>query len=52
VEKPAPKDNEVLVKVHAAAINSWDWDMLSGRPFEYRLLSGLLKPKKLKYLDT
>ena len=52
VEKPIPKDDEVLIKVHAASINSWDWDMLTGRPLEYRLLSGLLKPKKLKFLDV
>jgi len=50
VEKPAPKDNEVLIKVHAASINSWDWDMLTGRPLEYRLMSGLLKPTKTKIL--
>jgi len=50
VEKPIPKDNEVLIKIHAASINSWDWDMLTGRPLEYRLLSGLLKPKKTKIL--
>jgi D-arabinose 1-dehydrogenase-like Zn-dependent alcohol dehydrogenase len=50
VEKPAPKDNEVLIKVHAASINSWDWDMLTGRPLEYRLWSGLLKPTKTKIL--
>ena len=50
VEKPTPKDNEVLIKVHAASINSWDWDMLTGRPFEYRLISGILKPKKTKIL--
>ncbi len=50
VEKPAPKDNEVLIKVHAASINSWDWDMLTGRPFEYRLVSGLLRPTKTKIL--
>lgn len=50
VEKPAPKDNEVLIKVHAASINSWDWDMLTGRPLEYRLLSGILKPRKTKIL--
>ncbi len=50
VEKPAPKDNEILIKVHAASINSWDWDMLTGRPLEYRLLSGLLKPTKTKIL--
>ena len=52
VKKPIPKDDEILIKVHAASINSWDWDMLTGRPLEYRLLSGLLKPKKLKFLDV
>ncbi len=50
VEKPIPKDDEVLIKVHAASINSWDWEMLTGRPFEYRLLSGILIPKKTKIL--
>ena len=50
VEKPAPKDDEVLIKVHAASINSWDWDMLTGRPLEYRLSSGILKPTKTKIL--
>ncbi len=45
VPKPAPEDDEVLVNVKAVSINSWDWDMLTGRPPEYRLLSGLLKPK-------
>ncbi len=42
VEKPVPKDNEILVKIHAVSINSWDWDMLTGKPFEYRFFSGLL----------
>ena len=50
VEKPIPKDDEVLVKVHAASINSWDWDMLTGRPVEYRLFSGILKPTKTNIL--
>jgi NADPH:quinone reductase-like Zn-dependent oxidoreductase len=45
VEKPTPKDNEVLVKVHAASINSWDWELLRGTPFANRLIFGLLKPK-------
>ncbi len=45
VEKPTPKDNEVLIKVHAASINSWDWELLRGKPFVNRLLFGLLKPK-------
>ena len=45
VAKPAPGDDEVLIKVHAAALNSWDWDRLTGKPYVYRLLFGLLKPK-------
>jgi NADPH:quinone reductase-like Zn-dependent oxidoreductase len=48
VERPIPGDNEVLVKVHAVSINSWDWDMLTGRPLEYRFFSGLFKPKSTK----
>ena len=30
VEKPIPRDNEVLIRVEAASINSWDWDLLTG----------------------
>jgi len=45
VEKPTPKDNEVLVKVHAASVNDWDWGLLRGTPFMNRLFFGLLKPK-------
>ena len=46
VEKPAPTDDEVLVKVHAASINSWDWDLLRGSPFLTRLIYfAFLKPK-------
>ena len=33
VAKPAPKDDEVLIKVHASSVNSWDWDLLKGKPF-------------------
>jgi len=32
VEKPTPKDDEVLVKVHAASVNSWDWELLRKKP--------------------
>jgi len=45
VEKPTPKDNEALIKVHAASVNDWDWGLLRGKPFMNRLFFGLLKPK-------
>jgi NADPH:quinone reductase-like Zn-dependent oxidoreductase len=46
VEKPTPKENEVLVKVHAASVNYSDWAFVRGVPFMVRLIgSGLLKPK-------
>ena len=46
VEKPTPKDNEVLIKVHAASVNALDWHFLRGEPFLVRLMGGgLLKPK-------
>ncbi|MGB0389539.1 MAG: alcohol dehydrogenase catalytic domain-containing protein, partial [Ardenticatenaceae bacterium] len=45
VEKPTPKDDEVLVNVHAASANAADWRLLRGEPFFVRLESGLLKPK-------
>ena len=54
VEKPAPKEDEVLVKVHAASLNAGDWNMLRGEPFWLRLVGGwgLLKPKhKILGLD-
>jgi len=46
VDKPTPKDDEVLIKFHAASINDWDWGILQGIPFMNRLIFGLLKPKK------
>lgn len=45
VAKPAPKDDEVLVKVGASAVNDWDWSFVRGKPHLYRLMYGLLKPK-------
>lgn len=45
IEKPIPKDDEVLIKVHAASINDWDWGLLHG-DFVNRMLNGLLKPKR------
>ncbi len=48
IEKPTPKDDEVLVKVHAASANARDWRLLRADPFLVRLMGGgLLKPIKL-----
>lgn len=45
VEKPGPKENEVLVKIFAASVNEWDYGLLKGKGFITRLLGGLFKPK-------
>lgn len=46
VEKPVPKDNEVLVEVHVASVVYSDLAFVTGKPFLVRLIgSGLLRPK-------
>lgn len=46
VLKPVPKENEVLIKVHAASVNAFEWRHLRGDPFFIRLSgAGFLKPK-------
>jgi NADPH:quinone reductase-like Zn-dependent oxidoreductase len=45
VEKPIPKDDEVLVRNYAVSINDWDYNLLQGN-FITRMMNGILKPKK------
>ena len=45
VDKPVPKDDEVLIKVHAVSVNDWDLGLLEGDPIN-RMLNGLRKPKR------
>lgn len=45
VTEPAPADNEVLIKVHAASVNSWDWDLLRGSLLARLAGGGLFRPK-------
>ena len=45
IEKSAPKDDEVLIKVRAAALNPYDWHFLRGLRYPLRLRAGLGKPK-------
>ena len=48
VEKPTPQDDEVLIKIHAASINSRDWRMMRANPFFIRLMpGGFLQPKNM-----
>ena len=46
VDKPVAKDDEVLVHVHAAAINIGDWHLLRGMPYVVRLVTGLRRPRR------
>ena len=45
VEKPTPRDDEVLIKVQAVSVNRSDWEGLSGKPL-YARIGGLLKPRR------
>lgn len=45
VEKPIPKDHEVLIKVEAASVNPFDWHFMRGTPYLVRIQAGILKPK-------
>jgi len=40
VEKPTPKDNEVLIEIHASAINFSDSGFVRGKPYLGRLWQG------------
>lgn len=46
IDPPMPKDDEVLVRVRAAAVNPLDWHLLTGTPYFMRLFVGFLKPKR------
>ncbi len=45
VERPSPRDNDVLVRVHATTVAAADWRLRRARPFLVRIMSGLLRPK-------
>src|SRR5260370_9382198 len=51
VAKPVPKEDEVLIKVHATTVNRTDCGVRAGRPFMTRFFFGLRRPK-LRILGT
>lgn len=46
VERPLPNDDEVLVKVHATTVTRTDCHMRAAKPFIWRFMLGLLRPKR------
>ncbi len=47
IEKPIPKINEVLIKVHATTVNRTDCANLTAKPFIMRFVLGLFNPRKI-----
>ena len=48
IEKPVPADDELLVRVRAAAVNPLDWHYIRGTPYIMRLGTGLRKPAVIR----
>ncbi|MBK3518194.1 NAD(P)-dependent alcohol dehydrogenase [Carboxylicivirga marina] len=46
LKQPEPKENEVKIKVYATSINDYDWCISTGKPFSYRFIFGIFRPKK------
>jgi NADPH:quinone reductase-like Zn-dependent oxidoreductase len=48
VEKPVPKDDQILVRVRAVSVNPLDWHFMRGKPYLMRMSAGLRKPAAIR----
>jgi NADPH:quinone reductase-like Zn-dependent oxidoreductase len=49
VEKPVPRDDEVLIKIRAASVNPYDLHFMRGTPYLVRIMAGLREPKVKRF---
>jgi len=48
VAKPKPRDNQLLIKVHVASVNPYEWHMVTGKPYFMRLGLGIGTPDHVR----
>lgn len=50
IDRPAPKSDEVLIRIISTSVSAADWRLRKAEPFLVRIFNGLFTPKKVKVL--